>query len=588
VTAARLDTHLSPAEWLHSWTAGNRGLCMKCNADKPTADPLACPTCGPLDAEYARGGYRVGLSLHMTPLVPRATPAADALSRVSTDGSTIVSLTRLPKKQTPVVTVRHNGAVLLTDECLITRAASRVKLAEQCGAELLTFVQTALVDLAGAWTVHLAATSTGGEETKARLTRDIDPWPVPVDARDVLDALRLAIARHVALPEHGDIVLALWIAHTHWIEVLPFSPYLWLTSPTKQCGKTTVLELCELLTRRPWRLSNPTGAAMFRVIGEERPTLLLDEIDTVTGPRLEDLTGILNDGWHAAGKVARCVGDNHDVKTFSVFSAKALAGIGTTLQDATRSRCIRLPMARVTGNALATLTGLRTDRAERWAGPLRAQLARLAVDFADSLRECMQGEEGMPLPAGIDGRDAQAWEPLLAIADLAGAQWGAAARAACVALVGARRADDDGDAKVRLLRDVRDYFTEKAVDTASSTDLVAWLVLDESRGWAEYRGKMLSRETLARLLKPFGAAPVRITSTQRAWRRTLLQPLWEKYLEPPNRPDNPDTPDTVSRMSGVSGRSEGTCVVQSAPDDGYWSSLLSDEAILEGAEESFE
>ena len=159
------------------------------------------------------------------------------------------------------------------------------------------------------------------------------------------------------MPLYGDIVLALCIAHTYWIGSLHFTPYLWLTSPTKQCGKTAVLELCELLSRRPWRLSNPSAAALFRIIELERLTFLLDEYDTLNGNRLDEMTGVLNDGFSIRCKVARCVGDDHEVRSFCVFCAKAIAAIGTTVADAAWSRCIRLPMARVTGLRLAERPG---------------------------------------------------------------------------------------------------------------------------------------------------------------------------------------------------------------------------------------
>lgn len=597
----------TPAEWF----AGFGGKCCKCGIAIADVSVPTCPVCGSLETQY-NAGRALSMALAPrpapgspaptrtpTPATPRA--VVDPLSFTSSDGRIIVTLTRLPKKQNPVVTVRHDGVVVVTDECAITRAPARLTLAEHCGAALFDVVQPALVALCGAWLAHLSASAVDGKGAPpSRLTQDITPWPEPVEPAAVLDAVVRQVRRHVALPAHGDIVLALWLVHTHFIESLRFTPYLWLTSPTKQCGKTTVLELCELLSLRPWRLSNPTGAAMFRVIQEERPTLLLDEIDTVSGPRLEDLTGILNDGFQAGGKVARCVGDNHDVKTFSVFSAKALAGIGTTLQDATRSRCIRLPMARATGDALAGLTTLRTDRAEQWASPLRAQIARLSDDTRAQLADAMQDDTAVPMPTGIDGRDAQCWEPLLAIADLGGPAWAADARAACVALVTARRVEDDGDVRVRLLRNVRAYFTEHRTDAATSKALIAWLVEDESRGWAEYRGRELTPESLARLLKPFTVAPVKRregSDTARVWLRSSLDPVWAKYLEPltPLQPATPATPATLATESplavpgvpGVPGFSNGSGASFFGTDDGYLTALLGDEAAIM-AEDLFE
>ena len=58
------------------------------------------------------------------------------------------------------------------------------------------------------------------------------------------------------------------------------------------------------------------------------------------------------------------------------------------------------------------------------------------------------------MPAGVEDRDADVWEALLAVGDLAGARWGKMARNAAVAIVAAsrRRAPSVG---VLLLRDLQ-------------------------------------------------------------------------------------------------------------------------------------
>ena len=233
-------------------------------------------------------------------------PATDTVVRTSLDELTSVTLTRIPKKATPVVKIVHCGETVAMDSSDLTRESARRKLVEACGDDIQVFVQRSLLELGDYWTNVATDATVPVAERKGYLTCETDPWPRAVDADELLSELRRQIVLHVALPAHADVVLALWIAHTHWISGLIFTPYLWLTSPTKQCGKTTVLELCELLARRAWRLSNPSSAALLRVIASERPTLLLDEIDTINGPKLEDLTGILNDGFHVNGKTARC------------------------------------------------------------------------------------------------------------------------------------------------------------------------------------------------------------------------------------------------------------------------------------------
>jgi putative DNA primase/helicase len=108
------------------------------------------------------------------------------------------------------------------------------------------------------------------------------------------------------------------------------------------------------------------------------------------------------------------------------------------------------------------------------------------------------------MPAGLHDRAADNWEPLLAIADLAGGPWPEQARAAAVGLSGGQ--DDDTDnIRVLLLADIREVFADRGVDRISSEDLTLALVGLEERPWAEYsHGKPLTQAKLARLLRPFG------------------------------------------------------------------------------------
>jgi len=64
-----------------------------------------------------------------------------------------------------------------------------------------------------------------------------------------------------------------------------FSPRLSISSPTKGCGKTMLLDVLSRLVLRPLLASNVTSAAVFRVIEKYNPCLLIDEADTF---RFED------------------------------------------------------------------------------------------------------------------------------------------------------------------------------------------------------------------------------------------------------------------------------------------------------------
>jgi hypothetical protein len=47
----------------------------------------------------------------------------------------------------------------------------------------------------------------------------------------------------MALPQHAPEAIALWVVHAWSFEAWENSPLLILMSPTKQCGKTTLLSV---------------------------------------------------------------------------------------------------------------------------------------------------------------------------------------------------------------------------------------------------------------------------------------------------------------------------------------------------------
>ena len=69
-----------------------------------------------------------------------------------------------------------------------------------------------------------------------------------------------------------------------------------IDSPTKRCGKSTLLMLLRHLVNRPVLASNISSSALFRVIEQGRPTLLIDEGDRLLRGN-HKLKGILNAGY---------------------------------------------------------------------------------------------------------------------------------------------------------------------------------------------------------------------------------------------------------------------------------------------------
>jgi Protein of unknown function (DUF3631) len=236
----------------------------------------------------------------------------------------------------------------------------------------------------------------------------------------LLDQVRAFLGRFVAYPSvHAHVAHSLWVAHTHLMEAWESTPRMAFLSPEPGSGKTRSMEVSELLVPDPVAAVNVTPAYLFRKCGSDDgpPTILFDEIDTVFGAKAkehEELRALLNSG-HRRGAVAgRCVARGTVVVTeeISSYAAVALAGLGW-LPDTILSRSIIIRMRR---RALDEKIEAFRRRVHAPQGEsLRQRLAGWAATIVD---EATEARPEMPL--GVEDRNADVWEPLLAIADIAG------------------------------------------------------------------------------------------------------------------------------------------------------------------------
>jgi hypothetical protein len=180
---------------------------------------------------------------------------------------------------------------------------------------------------------------------KALTWETIEPWHEPVDGATLLETIVEAFERFVTLPEHGATALALWVTFTYTQDAAYVSPILAITSPMKQCGKSTVLSVLSSIVYRRQVASNLTQGVLFRFIDRYAPTLLIDEADTFL-PGNDALRGILNSGHtRTTARLIRNIGDDYEPREFTTWCPKAIALIGRlpgTLED----RSIQLQMRR--------------------------------------------------------------------------------------------------------------------------------------------------------------------------------------------------------------------------------------------------
>jgi hypothetical protein len=114
----------------------------------------------------------------------------------------------------------------------------------------------------------------------------------------------------VHLSDEQARIVAVWVAHTHAFLIAPATPYLNITSATKQSGKTRLLEVLELLVSKTWFTGRVTAACLTRKVDQVKPTLLRDESDAAFNGEKEyseALRGILNTGFYPDGVASCCV-----------------------------------------------------------------------------------------------------------------------------------------------------------------------------------------------------------------------------------------------------------------------------------------
>jgi Protein of unknown function (DUF3631) len=122
------------------------------------------------------------------------------------------------------------------------------------------------------------------------------------------------------------------------------------------------------------------------------------------------------------------------------------------------------------------------------------------------------------LPREIQDRDADLWEPLIAIADAIGGDWPIKAREAAVTLVTASK-DREPSLGIRLLADLEKVFDDRE-ELQTSAILQALIGMGESP-WGDLRGKPLDVRGLANRLRQYEVKPkvVRVWHGSRIYAR---------------------------------------------------------------------
>lgn len=359
---------------------------------------------------------------------------------------------------------------------------------------------------------------------------------------EVLTEVEAWLRRFVAYPSDAAAVAhTAWVAHAHLVSAFDNTPRLAFLSPEPGSGKSRALEVTEPLVPRPVITVNSSTAYVFRKISDPdgTPTLLMDEVDAIFTPRpsesSEELRGLLNSGYRRGAVAGRAAVRGKEIVTeeWPSFCAVAMAGLNA-LPDTLQTRAVVVNMKRRRPEDVVHPYRRRVYGVEgrRIHDALAAWASGVAPHFEDVWPE---------LPDGIEDRDADVWEPLVAIADAAGATWPERVRRAAVAMVEEAHSRP-ATLGIRLLTDLQIVF---AADAAVSTnELLDRLHSLEAAPWALLRGVPIDARFLGAQLAKYGVPTNKTVRVQglavKGYRAVDLADAWARYV-PPRPPQDGHT-----------------------------------------------
>lgn len=354
------------------------------------------------------------------------------------------------------------------------------------------------------------------------IVEDLEPSSGNVDIEVLLNKIEFYISQRAILPKGASTAITLWCLATYSINTFRIFPKITIFSPEKRCGKSTVLDLIEAYCFKSLITSNITMAAIYRLIDDHQPTLIIDEADTFVAGKNKEMVGIINSG-HAKNRafVTRCTGDNHEPKRFSTWTPMVLASIGV-LQSTIMDRSIIVEIKRKS----------KTEKVKRIHPDLqdksiskRQDLLKWSLDNMEELKL----NQIEPPSLGND-RSVDNWIPLFTIANKVSTSWLKKCELAYKSL---NNFEEEPLESTLLLSDIQKILKDHGENKIPSVDLVSKLVELKDHPWCEWKGKPLSQNGLACMLKPYGIKPKGIrynNFTPRGYELAQFTDAFDRYL----------------------------------------------------------
>jgi len=133
-------------------------------------------------------------------------------------------------------------------------------------------------------------------------------------------------------------VVQLFIQQSWLIEILPVAFYIGVKGEFGG-GKTVTGEAVMLVCRHGYLTGNLSPPFVARSIEKQKLTLMVDELDSITGTRDSDLNGIFRQGYRRGVKYSRVNPDTLETECYDIFGPK-LFTVHSEIEEALQTRTV--------------------------------------------------------------------------------------------------------------------------------------------------------------------------------------------------------------------------------------------------------
>ena len=201
---------------------------------------------------------------------------------------------------------------------------------------------------------------------------------------------------------------------SYGIDLFESIPYLHLKAE-KGSGKTTLIKVMKELVYNPKLYTDMTPATLFRIIDKTKPTLLIDEADSLESRNSANkpILQILNSGYKKGAVVPRTYG-NGEVLEYNTYSLKIIAGTGD-LHHITADRCIQISIQKADQDQFNSLSAFNSDTFPKG---IIEQIVTSLANKQSKIKSLINNPDQLSIDKSLINRIKEKWFPILLIAKI--------------------------------------------------------------------------------------------------------------------------------------------------------------------------